>query len=189
MFRRVTSAAAIALHLAAAGPAMAQPMDPTEVADRVAIHDLMMRYALAHDTTNAALYPDIFAPEAQVLTQNGVVIQDGLDAILAGVESDRARFNPTADGSVETYGAMRHLVTNTTIDVHGETATGVSYVQTEVYDDVARRPAILSVGRYEDEFVKRDGRWLIARRMIILDWGDQELGVRMGFIRQAPMEQ
>lgn len=181
--------AVVALLLASAAPAAAQDADFAAVADRVAIQDLMMRYARAHDTTNAAAYPDIFAEDAQIMTANGVVIQDGLQAILAGVESDRARFNPSADGSSETYGVMRHLITNTTIDLHGQTATGVSYVQTEVYDDVAKRPDILSVGRYEDEYVKRDGRWLIARRMIVLDWGNQELGVRMGFIPQAPTQE
>ena len=179
----------IALLVAAAAPTAAQDGNLAAAADRVAIQDLMMRYARAHDTTNAAAYPDIFAEDAQILTANGVVLQDGLDAILAGVDSDRARFNPNADGSSETYGVMRHLVTNTTIELHGETATGVSYVQTEVYDEEAGRPEILSVGRYEDEYVKRGGRWLILRRVIVLDWGNQELGARMGFIRQAPAQE
>lgn len=181
--RAILTATALAL-LVTLAPAGAE--DLSETADRVAIQDLMMRYARAHDTTDASMYADIFAPDAQVLTQNGVVIQDGLDAILAGVESDRMRFNPDADGAPGTYGAMRHLITNTTIDLHGDTASGVSYVQTEVYDDVAKRPEILSVGRYEDEYVKRDDRWLISKRVILLDWGNQDLGARMGFGRPPP---
>lgn len=190
--RHSFSMATIALAFACAAPAAAQDAMQNagleEAADRVAIHDLMMRYARAHDTTNASVYADIFAADAQVMTGNGIVVQDGLDAILAGVESDRARFNPEADEATETYGAMRHLITNTTIDLYGETATGVSYVQTMVFDDVALRPAIMSVGRYEDEFVKRDGRWLIAKRKIILDWGDRELGIRVGVIPQPPAD-
>jgi hypothetical protein len=61
-----------------------------------------------------------------------------------------------------------------------DAARGSSYVTTLV-----RTPdnglALLSTGRYEDEYVRRGGAWRIARRRIFLDIGDQQLGKQLGF--------
>jgi hypothetical protein len=38
----------------------------------------------------------------------------------------------------------------------------------------------MSVGRYEDEFRKVDGQWLISRREIVMDMGNQDLARQIG---------
>ena len=59
------------------------------------------------------------------------------------------------------------------------TATGFCYVMTVVMrPDVG--PEILSLGRYEDEYRKVDGEWLIARRDIVMDMGNSALGQATG---------
>ena len=60
------------------------------------------------------------------------------------------------------------------------TAEGSCYVITLV-NDAGTGPAILSFGRYEDRYRKENGEWRIAHREIKLDFGNQELGKKLGF--------
>lgn len=48
-------------------------------------------------------------------------------------------------------------------------------------NDAGTEPAILSFGRYEDRYRKENGEWRIAHREIKLDFGNQELGKKLGF--------
>lgn len=78
------------------------------------------------------------------------------------------------------FGALRHVITNSVIELTGgSAATGVCYVLT-VVNRPERGPEILSVGRYEDEYRKVDGAWLIAKRTIVMDMGNSELGKATG---------
>jgi hypothetical protein len=76
---------------------------------------------------------------------------------------------------------MRHLITNAQITLTGDgTAEGTCYVTTVVKKgDVG--PAILSISRYADRYVKGDGEWRIERREIFLEFGNSELGAKLGF--------
>jgi 3-phenylpropionate/cinnamic acid dioxygenase small subunit len=76
---------------------------------------------------------------------------------------------------------MRHLISNAEIELTGDTtAEGTCYVTTVVRKgDVG--PAILSISRYVDRYVKADGQWRIARREIFLEFGNAELAAQMGF--------
>ncbi|WP_370326586.1 nuclear transport factor 2 family protein [Euzebya sp.] len=59
----------------------------------------------------------------------------------------------------------RHLIANTHIDVDGDRATATSdwYL---VAPPVGEGWQIVQAGRYADELVHRDGRWVFARREI-----------------------
>lgn len=62
---------------------------------------------------------------------------------------------------------MRHYVANVTIDGDGDRARTHAYVLALV----GPGPGKLNVtsGFYEDELVKRDGRWLFQSRRVLLD--------------------
>ena len=86
---------------------------------------------------------------------------------------------PTADGKAALI--MRHVISNRMVELTGkDAARGSSYVTTLI-----KTPdnglALLSIGRYEDEYVRRGGVWRIAKRRILLDIGDQKLGRQLGF--------
>ena len=104
----------------------------------------------------------------------------GREALHAIGVNDRKRFNAGAKEGERSFGALRHVITNSVIELEGgNAATGVCYVLT-VVNRPERGPEILSVGRYEDQYRKVDGEWLIAKREIVMDMGNSELGKATG---------
>jgi len=70
---------------------------------------------------------------------------------------------------IESYPAAirqvsKHLTTNSVIDVTGETAEAVS--DFVVVRRVRTGAIVVRGGRYTDKLIKKDGRWLFARRDI-----------------------
>jgi len=150
-----------------------------EVLDRFLINELQSRYALAHDLTDPAMYASVFTEDAE-LYGAGRLLAKGREALHAIGVNDRKRFNAGAKEGERSFGALRHVITNSVIELEGgNAATGVCYVLT-VVNRPERGPEILSVGRYEDQYRKVDGEWLIARREIVMDMGNAELGKATG---------
>lgn len=145
-----------------------------DVLDRFLIHELQSRYALAHDLTDPALYAAVFTEDAQLFGA-GRLLAKGRDALHAIGVNDRKRFNAAAKEGERSFGALRHVITNSVIELAGDgAATGVCYVLT-IVNRPEHGPEILSVGRYEDEYRKVAGTWLIAKRTIVMDMGNSEL--------------
>ncbi|MCP5146411.1 MAG: nuclear transport factor 2 family protein [Gammaproteobacteria bacterium] len=108
------------------------------------------------------------------------VLAKGRLAMFAIGESDRKRFNAGAAEGERSFGVMRHVVTNSVVDLTGaDTANAICYVTT-ILNQEGFGPQILGIGRYEDEFVKVNGEWLIKRRVIVSDMGNQELAKASG---------
>ena len=150
-----------------------------EVLDRFLINELQSRYALAHDLTDPAMYASVFTEDAE-LYGAGRLLAKGREALHAIGVNDRKRFNAGAKEGERSFGALRHVITNSVIELEGDNAaTGVCYVLT-VVNRPERGPEILSVGRYEDQYRKVDGEWLIAKREIVMDMGNSELGKATG---------
>jgi hypothetical protein len=150
-----------------------------EVLDRFLIHELQSRYALAHDLTDPAMYASVFTQDAE-LYGAGRLLAKGREALHTIGVNDRKRFNAAAKEGERSFGALRHVITNSVIELDGDAAaTGVCYVLT-VVNRPERGPEILSVGRYEDEYRKVAGEWLIAKRTIVMDMGNAELGKATG---------
>jgi hypothetical protein len=158
----------------------------TYVADRIAIEDVLIRYATAHNTTDPALYREVFTKDAKVATTSGFVVLNGLDAILKSAEQDKQRFNPGFKEGAVTYGNMRHIITNIVVKIDGNTAKTTCYLLNTAFNTNTKKPEILGMGRYEDELVKQDGKWLISRRAIAVDWGNDELSQIIGVGPHTP---
>ena len=72
------------------------------------------------------------------------------------------------------FGAMRHVTTNYEINVKGSTATVRAFFMEVVSNGAnippgSKPPTIHAMGRYEDELVKLEGRWLFKRRVVVTD--------------------
>lgn len=147
------------------------------LADRIAIQDLVVKYAKARDTTDPDLYRQIFAVDAVIALANGKVMSKDLAEILAKVSSDQVRFNPgrNPDGPAS-YGIMRHEVSNVSVTIDGDSARSDYYVDTLAYNVAEKRPEIISAARNEDEYRRRDGRWWITRSTLIFGWENEEMG-------------
>ena len=171
---RVWLCASVALLATTAAHAQSQ-----DVLDRFLINELQSRYALAHDLTDPALYAAVFTEDAELFGA-GRLLAKGRDALHAIGVNDRKRFNAGAEEGDRSFGALRHVITNSVIELASDsTATGICYVLT-IVNQPEHGPEILSVGRYEDEYRKVAGTWLIAKRTIVMDMGNSELAKATG---------
>lgn len=65
-----------------------------------------------------------------------------------------------------------HFISNELYEVHGDIATGQSYVigtTVNVMDDGSFQDQ-LAGGRYLDTYVRENGRWLFSSRIFVIDW-------------------
>lgn len=148
--------------------------------ERFLIQELQSRYALAHDLTDPEMYAAVFTEDAELYGAGGRLLAKGREALHEMGVNDRKRFNAGAADGERSFGALRHVITNSVIDVTGPTtATGLCYVMTVVVRP-GGGPEILSLGRYEDEYRKVDGEWLIAKREIVMDMGNSALAEATG---------
>jgi len=154
------------------------------VADRTLIRELMDRYGLVHDSGTPEEYADLFTADGEIAVAPGApAVVKGREGLLAQARRDHERFgNEPAPGG-KTTSIMRHLISNAQITLTGKnTATGTCYVTTVVKKgDIG--PAILSISRYVDRYVKVDGQWHIQHREIALEFGNSELAAKTGIGR------
>jgi len=147
----------------------------SEIADRMAIHDLIVKYARGRDTTDPVLYREIFAGDATI-GPPGKAFSRNLDEILAKVANDIIRFNPGKKPETTSYAVMRHQVSNILITLSGDSARSEYYVDTLAYNAAQKRPEILGTARNEDEYRRVDGRWWITRSTLNFGWSNEEMG-------------
>ena len=124
--------------------------------DTLAIQRVITDYSKFIDTRDYDSYAALFAREG--VWQNGDTVRKGtaeLKALLTGL------FGTPAPGFVNTD--SYHLVSNMEIDVDGDHARARSrHLLVMRGDDGSPTPML--AGRYEDEFVREDGRWKIRHR-------------------------
>jgi len=175
-----TTFAAVALFAAGlALPSAASAASPAE--DRFEIMELMDRYGVVHDFGSPEEYADLFAPDGEMAIFGTPVVITGREGLMAQAKRDHEKYVAPTGPNGENVSFMRHIITNKVAKLTGEnTAEGSSYVTTMIHDG-DNGPVLLSFARYLDRYVKLGGEWKIARRDIELEFGNKELGQRLGF--------
>ena len=131
-------------------------MEPGELEARESIRDLVARYNANGDAGRLDAVLELFAEDA-VLEVPGETLQ-GRTAIRAFME----RVASGADR--KPIRLLRHFTATHQIDVEsGDTARGRCYYQVLTEDGLDHW------GRYVDEYVKREDRWLFASRKASVD--------------------
>jgi hypothetical protein len=158
--------ASVLLLAGTAAPAQAEvEYGQTYGNDRAEIEDLMARYLFAIDYSDWDAYVATFAPDGELEFASGK--SKGREAIRAAVTrfaEGIGRFYHTEDGQPA---KLRHIVLQTVIRVEGDRAWGRSQWLEMANHGPGDEPKIGTYGIYEDEFVRLDGRWLIARRNVL----------------------
>jgi predicted SnoaL-like aldol condensation-catalyzing enzyme len=154
---------------AAAEPAMGMEMDHTQhrqVADRMAIEDLMWRYVRAADTLDAQAYAQVFTADGRF---NDVAGRDALHSMIAGMAEGQAQRR--AEGALA--GNMYHIMANQRIEFLSADHARVHYYWQTMFagNDLANPPRIAAGGRGVDDVVRVDGEWLIRSRNVVPDEG------------------
>lgn len=117
------------------------------------IRGVLLDYGRYLDARDFAAYSRLFAKDGEWVGGFGTV--QGPAAIQAFMEKQIPGPN---------RGNTFHILSNFKIEVHGDTATAWSR-WTFVTPGADKKPAIAQAGRYDDTFVREDGRWRFKRRV------------------------
>jgi hypothetical protein len=123
--------------------------------DRLAIADLQARYTLSIDDQDLARVGPLFARDGRFRSADGVMDAVGREAIC---DQYRGRFAALGFGFHFTHD---HLIELDPADP--DRATGVVSSHAEV---VRNGQAMLAAMRYEDRYVREDGAWRFADRLL-----------------------
>ena len=140
-----------------------------EIADRIAIRELVEAYAHCADRRDATGQMALFTEDTHF-----VVFMDAKDPKPAQELHSRAALAPVF-ANLNQYAATTHFVGQSTIfTLTNERATGEAYTLAHhiTIKGESRRLMLASL-RYNDTFVKRDGAWLFAERLLYVDWVDE----------------
>jgi SnoaL-like domain len=140
-----------------------------EMADRLAIRELVDAYAHCADRRDAQGQMSLFTADAHF-----VVYMNAKDPRPTQELNAREALAPVF-ADLNKYDATTHFVGQSTIDtLTADRATGETYCLAHhvTASDQGRRLMIASL-RYFDSFVKIDGAWFFAERRLYVDWIDE----------------
>jgi hypothetical protein len=134
--------------------------------NRAAIRDLQARYLYAMNWFDKEAYADTFTPDGKVYM--GERVEHGREQIYTVITDYRGIIlgAPTGGGQGMRPPAVRHAVTNAVVQIDGDTAMSWAYWNTFQNDNLSRSAELGNYGSYEDELVKRDGRWYFTSRKV-----------------------
>lgn len=126
--------------------------------DRTAVTDVLCRYGSTIDTGDMTGLRAVFVDDARGRYGEAPWIE-GADALVAWIaEAGRTR------------AWSQHLLSVYHVDVEGDRARALTYVQAHVVEAADPDTATLIVGRYHDELVRTAGGWRIATKRMEVLW-------------------
>jgi hypothetical protein len=129
-----------------------------ETADRQAIADLLYRYCRSMDRRDAELGYTVWHDDATVDYGPDVYVGSGR-GFIDWVTEEHLKFTTHS-----------HQITNIIIELDGDRAASEAYVTVALrFMDGAELQQITGLGRYLDKWSRRDGRWAIDRRVMLMD--------------------
>jgi uncharacterized protein (TIGR02246 family) len=128
-----------------------------KVEDQLAIQRVLVEYSARQDAKDYAGYAALFARDGEWV--NGQNVYKGREAILKMLV-DLYGTPPAGYVNAESF----HISSNPQIDVQGDRATARSR-HLLVMRGPNGEPTPMLAGRYEDEFIREDGKWKILRRV------------------------
>jgi len=141
-------------------------VSPTEAADRLAIRELVEAYAHCADRRDANGQMALFTPDTHF-----VVYMNSKDPKPSQELHSREALAPVF-ADLNKYDATMHFVGQSTIlTLTGDRATGEAYTLAHhLTIEGEKRRLMIAALRYYDTFVKVEGAWLFAERLLYVDW-------------------
>ncbi|WP_289058396.1 nuclear transport factor 2 family protein [uncultured Flavobacterium sp.] len=136
-----------------------------QAADRLAIRELVDQYAFCADTRDAKGQMALFTEDTHF-----VVFMDAKAAEPTMVINKRADLFPVFD-NLNTYRATMHFNGQNSVQLNGDTATGVTYcvAHHQAFEGDVQKLMIAHI-KYHDRFVKQHEKWFFAERKLMVDW-------------------
>jgi hypothetical protein len=128
--------------------------------DREEIREVLARYCRGIDRLDSELVASVYHDDAY--DDHGTFKGSGKDFAVSVVQG-LSRFERTM-----------HFLGNSLIDVDGDVAHSetycVAYHRLRADDSPAEAQDFVAGVRYVDRFERRDGAWLIANRVVVMEW-------------------
>jgi hypothetical protein len=144
---------------------------PNEAADRLAIRELVESYAHCADRRDAKGQMALFTADTHF-----VVYMNAKDPNPSQELDSREQLAPVF-ADLNKYAATMHFVGQSTIlTLTGDRATGEAYTLAHhLTIEGEKRQLMIAALRYYDTFVKMDGTWLFAKRLLYVDWIEERV--------------
>jgi len=136
-----------------------------EVADRLAIRELVDAYAYCADRRDATGQMALFTEDTDFLVYMDVGSESPTQHLRG-----RAALAPVFD-ELNPYIAKMHSNGQNTVMLDGDHASGVAYcLAHHVKAEGSAHTLMVAAIRYLDSFVKQDGAWFFGQRKLMVDW-------------------
>ncbi len=132
--------------------------------DRAEIENLSNRYMIAVDAGDIDAILSAWADEGVLEWAGGT--ERGRVAIGQAMTRFRDLLRGEIAAGATSRQRTRHVIFNHVIDVTGDTAKTVAYWIALTNKTPQKDVQLVHFGHYEDELVKRDGRWLFTVRRV-----------------------
>jgi SnoaL-like domain len=141
-------------------------ISPQEAADRLAIRELVEAYAHCADRRDAKGQMSLFTADTHF------VVYMNAKAPTPSQELHSREGLAPVFADLNKYDATMHFVGQSTIfTLTGDRATGEAYcIAHHLMVEGEKRRLMVAYLRYDDTFVKADGAWLFAERLLYVDW-------------------
>jgi len=158
--------------LALRGYSQYQPTKTTltgEMADRIAIRELIDAYSHDADRREAEKQANLFTVDGVLYNYEGEPGKVKPESELRGRAALKAGFD-----FLKKFDVTMHFNGQSDIFLSGDSATGETYCLAHQFWMENGKRVLLVIGlRYYDKFVKVEGKWLFAERKLIYDWKDK----------------
>lgn len=132
-------------------------MPAEEIADRLAIHDVLYRYAHALDDRDSQLLRTCFTEDA--VCEVGATLR-GIDSIIT-----------FSEGVLSGFDVTQHLIANPRCTIDGDHAESVCDLQAQHISRGAPGGEYYVIGgRYDDSLRRTAHGWRITRRRLRVTW-------------------
>jgi hypothetical protein len=144
-------------------------ISPEEAADRLAIRELVEAYAHCADGRDAKGQMALFTPDTHF-----VVYMNAKDPKPSQELHSREALAPVF-ADLNQYAATMHFLGQTTILTQTrDRGTAETYCMPHhLTINGGKRRLMIAALRYSDQFVKIDGAWLFAERLLYVDWMEE----------------
>jgi len=143
----------------------------SEAADRLAIRELVEAYAHCADRRDAKGQMALFTPDTHF-----VVYMNAQDPKPSQELRSRQALAPVF-AELNKYAATMHFIGQSTVlSLTADRGTGETYcLAHHLTIENEKRQLMIAALRYYDTFVKMNGEWLFAERLLYVDWIEERI--------------
>lgn len=136
-----------------------------QLEDRLALKALVDEFSILADQKDIAAQMDLFTDDATVESFTNGESSSKL--------SGKAEIGNAFSSFLSLFQTVYHINGQQTVQIDGDKASGISYCLVVLIGEQDGQQVKTTFGvSYEDEYVKTDGKWLIAQRKSHFNWQD-----------------